>query len=196
MRKYYLSFVFLALFFVSCQANQPSIPVSSQTEFNTSQPNPSIKERESSMTVSYSNTESSSTIIWVEEGERPVFDETGLRTIGIRFREIDLSMPVDGSNDAWDEQGLAIEPRSDLTQILGRSITTRDEAAYVANKILASEQKNGGVFGGEELELMRVEHDPNENVWIFKYWENTIPSSEFCIAIDGNNGELIRMWVY
>jgi len=136
-------------------------------------------------------------IVWIEEGERLAIK--GSRWIGIRYREVDLvafyeKLSWDGRS--WDERGHAIEPRSDLTQILGQIISTRDEAAYIANEIIASEGSNN-IIGGLELELMNVTHDPDRNIWIFGYGVNDINllSSSFHVAVDGESGELIRMWV-
>jgi len=130
-------------------------------------------------------------IIWVEEGDRPVMKDS--HTVGIRYREVDLSKP-NWQGKTWDERGFAFESNSDLTQILGQEIATRDEAAYVANKILESEQ-DAGMFPA--YELMQVEHDPDKNIWIFIYWENKVGllGSCFHVAVDGETGELLRMWV-
>ena len=133
-------------------------------------------------------------IIWGEGNELPPLDECGIRSTGLWFREADLSQPRwDGRY--WDERGGTVEPRSDLTQILRQSITTREEAAHIAKKILASEGADR--IGGIELELMLVEHDPAKNIWIFGYWQNNINvlGSTFHVAVNGETGELIRMWV-
>ena len=188
MKKYCLCFALLAVFLVSCQANQPST-TSTRAEVNTT-------EKESTgMNLTVGNKESSPGIIWVEEGEVPAFDETGTRTIGIYFEKVDLSQPA-WNGQAWDERGYTFEPRSNLAPILGRSISSRDEAAHVANEILASEQKNGAVFGGEKLELMIVRHDSDKNIWIFVYFINNLnDGSCFLVAVDGESGELLRMWI-
>jgi len=83
-------------------------------------------------------------------------------------------------------------------QILGQPITTRDEAVEIANKVLDLESDQGqGVIGGLTLELMSVEHDPNQNIWIFGYWENNIEvdGSSFHVVVSGDTSELLRMWV-
>jgi len=142
------------------------------------------------------NKDESTTAIWVEEGETQIIDRDNSRRIGISFREVDLSKPT-WAGQSWDERGFACEPRSDLTQILSRSISTRDEAACIANEIIASEQKTGNILGGSAFELMGVDHDPNKNIWIFHYCINDIRilSNTFHVAVNGENGELIRMWV-
>ena len=126
--------------------------------------------------------------IWIEEGKRGIY--IGTYQIGVRYSEIDLSKPAwDGRS--WDEQGFACEPRSDLTQILGEVINTRDEAAHIAKKIRPR------ILASSSYELLSVRHDPNMNIWIFGYAENNIKlrGSTFSVAVDGNSGELIRMWV-
>ena len=130
-------------------------------------------------------------IIWVEEGERQ--EDDGLRSIGIRFEEVDLTKPT-LQGPLWDEVGHDVEPRSDLSHILDQSIATRDEAAILAKKVLRSEQYNEET---PALELMLVQHDPNKNIWIFAYWENIIDLNchSLQVAVDGGSGELIRMWV-
>jgi len=185
------------MFLVSCQANPSPSTSSSQTEINTTeQTNLPSNEETSIMNESNSSTESPTTIIWVESGNRPTLDTGGTRTLGIYFEQTDLSKPAfDGQ--AWDEVGHQIKSRSDLTHILGQSIATRDEAAYIANQVLESELKQGNIIGRLDLELMQVKYDPDKNIWVFGYWENNIEldGSSLHIAVDGESGELIRMWV-
>jgi len=101
----------------------------------------------------------------------------------------------------WHERGGTVEPRVDLTQILGQPITTRDEAIDIANKILEAKSNPEMEIGQElidglTLELMSVEHDPAQNIWIFGYGDSgPDPGSSFHVALDGNTGELLRMWV-
>jgi hypothetical protein len=46
------------------------------------------------------------------------------------------------------------------------------------------------------LELAAVEHDPDKNIWLFSYMTNPlVPSSGFGAAVNGESGELLRMWV-
>jgi len=135
--------------------------------------------------------------IWVEGNGRPVLDECGTRSISIQYREVDLSEP-DFPGGAWYESGSETTLlQSDLAQVLGRPITTRDEAADIANKILETESEQRGVdIEDIWFELMQIEHDPDQNIWIFGYWENgPDPGSSFHVAIDGVTGELLRMWV-
>jgi len=121
---------------------------------------------------------------------------------GVReeFREVDLSEP-DLSGRFWYERGGESQPISDLSQILGQPITTREEAVAIANRILESEshpdmEVGKGIIGGLILELMLVEHDPNQNIWIFQYWQYFTLGSSLSVAVDGSTGEFLRMWVW
>jgi len=187
MKKSYTSVIFLALFLASCQTNQPPAPTSDSNSFLT-QP-----DQTNSGKLSTVNSESSTAILWVDYGDQPVLDDAGLRPIGVWYWEVDLSEPVSWSRKAWDEVGFDVEPRSDLTQILGQRITTRDEAAYIAYRILANE---GNRTGGLESVLVLVKHDPDKNIWILVYGDiSRVPGSSFSVAVDGESGELIRMWI-
>jgi len=169
MKKIYLCSVFLALFLASCQ--------------NT------ITEEKSTMSIPSSSAESTSAIIWAEEGEWPGLDENGFRTIGIMYMKVDFSKPDGFWVRDWDKRGFAAEPRSDLSQILGQKIAHRYEAAHIAYKILTSEQE----AGSNAKHLMQIQHDQVENIWIFGYIGDA-PGSGFSVAIKGEPGELIRMW--
>jgi hypothetical protein len=48
-----------------------------------------------------------------------------------------------------------------------------------------------------DYELMYVRYDKKENIWILTFWENKINylGSDFNVAINGENSEIIRMWV-
>jgi len=140
------------------------------------------------------NTVAITSIEWVEDGAFPVFD--GERQIGIRYREIDLSQPYISVaiGRMWDEIGITTEPQSDLSQILGQPIATRDEAVNLANQILESE---GQIFDGQVIELMSVEYDSSQNIWIFGYQENRMALGlmSLRVAVCGRTGELLRMWI-
>ena len=139
-------------------------------------------------------------LTWYEDGDLPPLNPCGAGTVGLEYREMDLSTPSVGRS-LWYERGGETSLLSDLSQILGQPINTRDEAVEIANKILESESSpemeiGQGIIGGLTLELMLVEHDPGQNIWILVYWENNVDllSSSFHIAIDGNKGEIIRVW--
>jgi len=83
--------------------------------------------------------------IWVEEWEKPIIGESGSRRVGVKYKEVDLTKHWCGY--IWNEVGIEIEPRGDLSQILGHRIETRDEAARIANEILVIEQGAGVVLG-------------------------------------------------
>ena len=182
MKRYVLVFavVALALLLAACQTGPPAVQAESRTT-ETTQP----------------ITQSPSGIAWVEQGERIFINENDLRWTGIEFREVDLSEPW-WAGETWDISGFTAEPRSDLSQILGRRIQNRDEAAHIAIQIIESEQQDRNIFGSDmPFELSRVSHDPQKNIWIFNYQINPlVPGSDFMVAVDGASGELLRIWVY
>ena len=100
--------------------------------------------------------------IWVEEWEKPIIGESGSRRVGVKYKEVDLTKHWCGY--IWNEVGIEIEPRGDLSQILGHRIETRDEAARIANEILVIEQ-GAGLF--TPYVLSHVERDLDKNIWIF-----------------------------
>ena len=115
--------------------------------------------------------------------------------MGINIAEIDLS-ERGGNIDYWYERGGEIFPNNDLSQVLGQPITTDDEAIEVATEILRLEISEIS-FDGMSLELTSIVHDPNQNIWIFGYGVSNpdILANVFRTAIDGNTGELLRMWI-
>jgi hypothetical protein len=129
-------------------------------------------------------------IIWVEENEEPEFDDD-LRWIGIEYREIDLSEIYFRVGLYWDDESIPLRNLLDYSEVYGQRITTRDEAAYVANKVWKIEQREHS-FEGFELNL--IEFDPNENIWIFKYWERMMIGTDIAIAVNGENSEVLRSW--
>jgi len=142
-------------------------------------------------------------VIWVEGNEPLPRDpcDSDSRTIGLWFREVDLS-EADWYGEYWYEIGIERSPRSDLDLILGKPINTRDEAVSVANEILISESSSEtkigeGIISGITLELMSVSHDSTQNLWLFGFGVNDLNmiASSFHVAIDGNTGELLRMWI-
>ena len=136
---------------------------------------------------------------WIEEHLAPI-DECGIRTVGIRYREVDLSEPY-WFDEYWQDVGFDATSTSGRSQFVRQSISTREEAADIANKLLESKTYPGmdvgqGIIGGLTLELMQIEHDPNQNIWIFSYWENNINmvGSSFHVAVNGNTSEILRTW--
>jgi len=175
MKKRYLCFILVALLFSACQANSLKEPATSQATGN---PTTTITyQNESSVEAttvnrSSSNVNQTTAIIWVENGATQGLDEDGFRTVGIINVKVDLSQP-DGFwvRESWDAYGHKVDPWSDLSQILGQKIMNRDEAAHVANRILASEQ-SAGRFA--DLKLGRVMHDPDKNIWFFSFINKNI----------------------
>jgi len=113
-------------------------------------------------------------------------------TIG--FAEIDLSeMTWDGRT--WEELGPGIEPLGDLTQLSGFPITSKDEAASIALKVMAVEQEAGNSAFAGAIWLSKVVYDGSKKIWVVSYWQDR-PGSDLCVAIDGDNGALIRIWSF
>jgi len=113
---------------------------------------------------------------------------------GVMYQVLDFLQPHPWGGGHWYEQGYTFEPLSDLTTILGQSISTREEAAYIAKQILKSE---GFEIDGLELVIRRIEHDPNQDIWIFRYGPNNnnwLGRWSPSVAVSGD-GELLRMWV-
>ena len=136
--------------------------------------------------------ESETAFIWVEGNGSRFVDENGLRIIGVNYLEVNLSeLTWDGQS--WDELGPGIEPLSDLTQVFGQSITTRDEVAHVVDAIMVSEQRAGNKAFADAIGISRVQYDSSKGIWIAEYWQDR-PGSDLSVAVDGKSGELIRIW--
>jgi len=136
--------------------------------------------------------ESETAFIWVEGNANRFVDENGSRIIGVNYLEVDLSeLTWDGRS--WDELGPGIEPLSDLTPVFGQSITTRDEAAHVANAIMVGEQSAGNKAFVDAIGISSVQFDSSKSIWIAAYWQDR-PGSDLSVAVDGESGELIRIW--
>ena len=112
----------------------------------------------------------------------------------VRFSEVDLSEPT-AQGGTWENIGMTVERIIDLSQFANQHISTKEEAKSIANTVLENEQQNGRYLS---FELMIIEHDLNKNIWIFIYFQDPLlygPGSDFSVAVDGNNIEILRMWV-
>jgi len=133
-------------------------------------------------------------ILWVEDDNLMPLDESGLRTIGIRYREVDLTQPY-LAGGTWDDIGLTIELQGNSSQVLYHEmVVTRDDAVRLAQIVLTNEQRIGRFIG---FELMQVDNDTEQNIWIFSYWINNIEidGNSIHVAMCGMTGELLRAWV-
>jgi hypothetical protein len=149
-------------------------------------------------------------IVWIEESDvQRLLDElpeqTGILWGGVRYSEVDLSVPMNYSYDGGElrlERGNDSPERRDEInahfresgEIRGGRIESREAAAHYANRILAyiGEIDTGsGVF-----ELSQVDYDPNQNIWVFGYSPNIIGLlGDACwVAVNGENADLIRIW--
>jgi len=140
------------------------------------------------------NAEATSAIIWAEGDANRFFDENGVRRIAVSFKEIDLSK-MTWNDRFWDDLWPGIEPVSDLTQIFGQRIAAREDAARIAVEVMVNEQAAGNRMFVDAIGLAQVAYDPSKSIWVITYWQDR-PGSDLSIAVDGNTGELIRIWAY
>lgn len=111
---------------------------------------------------------------------------------GVTFREIDLSEPF-WAGYSWYEYSVDARGDIDLSQFAGQSIESREMAKNIANEILAQHQAQGF---SRNFVLVNIAHDPTQNIWIFGYSiYPLVPGDGLAAAVDGNTGELLRLWV-
>jgi len=110
----------------------------------------------------------------------------------LRFEDADFS------NWNWEQVHNPREPRGDWSPVVGQSISTQEEAVGIANAILEIEREEYVSFLSDYI-LRTVQHDPSENIWLFRYgmWQppnQPIPSRSYFVAIHGDTGEVIQVW--
>jgi len=113
----------------------------------------------------------------------------------VRFSEVDLL------SKEWEQAEFPIEPREYFAQFTGQTISSKEDAVGVADAILENEQRAGHF---PDFKLTLIEHDPNENIWVFTYgadWRShyaetgeILLSSNVLVAMSGENSEVIAMW--
>jgi len=116
----------------------------------------------------------------------------GLPEREIIFEEMDLTAP-DVRGQTWQNSGIwELEP-DDFPEISRAEILTREEAQNIGNIILNSVRMNTN----PEFVLIEVIHDPQTNFWKFMYFfpEPEMTGGAFHVVIDGNTGEILRMWM-
>jgi len=128
---------------------------------------------------------------------------------GIMFRLLVLSMQPwrevyrmneDGEIELyedflWHEVGETRQPSPAVAALFGQPIASQDEAADLGEAILAQEQAEGNFL---TVELAMVTLDLLEDIWVLSFREPGVPGWEgvvFDIALQGQTGELLRMWV-
>jgi len=114
----------------------------------------------------------------------------------VEFREVDLSKPY-WAGEMWMDMGaeidLTVDDTSDLSQFASQAIESREQSEYIANYILEQQQASGYL---RDFVLRSIEHDPAQNIWIFRYAPYPpVPGMSFYAAVDGDASELLRMWV-
>jgi len=93
-------------------------------------------------------------------------------------------------NPEWVREEWAGRPADETLEIL-TPISTREEAVYLANQILYTEY-----YAAQDMEfkLMWVEYDDRTNRWVFGYWHPLVLGPPLYIAIEGDTGEILRVW--
>ena len=92
----------------------------------------------------------------------------------------------------WDEVGETRQPSPAVAALFGQPIEDRDDAADLAEKILAQEQAEGN-FATARLAIVTV--DPISDMWVLSFRNTRDESVVLDIAVQGETGELVRMWV-
>jgi len=96
----------------------------------------------------------------------------------------------------WDEVGETRYPSEQVAALFGQPIEDRDDAADLAEAILAQEQAEGNF---RTVSLVMVTDDPIEDIWVLSFREPGAQSSwdgvVFDVAVRGETGDLVRMWV-
>ena len=115
-------------------------------------------------------------------------------TTNVEIREFD-STALDSRGVNWETS-------------FGPSLSERRFPEVRINRIRSDEEaiSVGGRMGNfvrtsinSEFELVGISHDPDMSLWIFRYFYQTgygefVFGSSFQVAIDGENGEILRMW--
>ncbi len=108
----------------------------------------------------------------------------------INFIEIDwcgvdweqIEFPIDPSGIQFIENINVIETEQDAIKIAKSFIDKCHEAERFSNYILSS-----------------IVHSKKDNIWRFDYSTNQKDNNMFCeclyVAFDGNNGELLKVWI-
>ncbi|MCL2354675.1 MAG: hypothetical protein FWC68_02105 [Oscillospiraceae bacterium] len=111
----------------------------------------------------------------------------------IEFEEINSS-ELDFLGQTWEERGGADWEQERFPEILIGQMQNREDGENVGNSILRNLQSNGYF---PEFELMIVRHDVQINLWIFVYFEPDpfTRGFSFQVAVDGNTGQILRMWL-
>jgi len=138
-------------------------------------------------------------IPWAEAGERTTWSDE-YYIIAMGYKEISLAQ--DGiSGFTWNEF-LQVEPPCgtigteippELLELSRRRIQNRDAARVVANEMLEMWHNDDWRL---DWVLSGIQHDSNMNIWIFRFGAPPRnPSWGTSYAVNGYNGQVIRVWV-
>ena len=99
----------------------------------------------------------------------------------------------------WDQVEFPFDPGEDALAKIA-PIGTSKEAVDIATAIINALHEDGRV---PEYVLLSVTHSTEENIWCFEYSidqrnfnaDSLVECGGLYIAVDGNEGELIKAWV-
>lgn len=99
----------------------------------------------------------------------------------------------------WDQIQFPVDLNEDILEEI-KPIETNKIAIEIANTIIDEFHKNGKL---SEYTLISITHSTEDNVWCFEYSidqrnedvDNLIDCGCLYVAIDGNEGELIKAWL-
>ena len=110
---------------------------------------------------------------------------------------------IPGSNVAFSEFDSSIE------RMIVRGIEWSKEELIKENQGMISSKEEAKEVGLKLAELIKeysitpkialrwIEHNPNDNIWIFTYGDPTpdLLGAAIQVAVDGDSGEIMRMWI-
>lgn len=106
---------------------------------------------------------------------------------------------IDRFNIEWDQIPFPIDFNEEVLQEI-ESIGTNKNAVEIGTNIIEEFHRDGKL---SEYTLIAITHSTEDNVWCFEYSidqrnkniDNLIDCGCLYVAIDGNNGTLIKAWL-
>ena len=101
---------------------------------------------------------------------------------------------IDRFNFEWDRVEFPIELGEDALKKV-TPINTTEDAVDIATSIIEELHNDGRM---SEYVLLSVTHSKEENIWCFEYStevDTLVECGGLYVAIDGNEGKLIKAWV-
>lgn len=112
---------------------------------------------------------------------------------GCAMKDIQFT-EIDRFNFEWDRVEFPIELGEDALEKV-TPINTTEDAVYIATSIIEELHNDGRM---SEYILLSVTHSKEENIWCFEYStevDTLVECGGLYVAIDGNEGKLIKAWV-